>query len=198
MDSVEDESPQADAKAATFTPADRIVELNEIDKVRVAILSFTSLLTQPKSVASLLHSASGAIQILANSPTNSPPSLEAQKTAFTEHTSTYFSTLSAIEVRLRRQVYALEEAGLIAPGNERDAKRGRAAGSDEREVVAGGSLDVSWLNARAKDAVGLQMEKELWSRARALVEELQRKDGEASHEPEVKDETMGEDNVSNV
>ena len=127
----------------------------------------------------------------------SPTSLETQKAAFTKHTSTYFSTLSDIEVRLRRQVYALEEAGLIAPGNERDAKRGRAAGSDEREIVAGGPLDVSWLNARATDPVGHKMEKELWSKARALVDELQRKEGRLEDgQGEVKDETITEDTLS--
>lgn len=119
-----------------------------------------------------------------------------QKIAFTEHTSAYFSTLSAIEVRLRRQVYALEEAGLIAPGNERDAKRGRAAGSDEREIVAGGPLDVSWLNARAKDTVGLKMEKDLWSEARAFVEELQRKDEGRADVTETKDEAMDEGDLA--
>ena len=55
---------------------------------------------------------------------------------------------------------------------------------------------MSWLNARAKDIVGLKMEKELWSRARALVEELQRKEARAPDDNEAKDETMGEDNVS--
>ena len=35
MDMVEDESPQADAQGQAFTPADRIAELNEIDKVSV-------------------------------------------------------------------------------------------------------------------------------------------------------------------
>ena len=154
-------------------------------------------MTQLQSVASLLKSAGAAIQILANTPTKSPPSLETQKAAFTEHTSTYFSTLSAIEVRLRRQVYALEEAGLIAPGTERDAKKGRAAGSDDRDVVAGGPLDVSWLNARAKDTIGLKTEKELWARARALVEELQRKESRPSDEHVVKDEPMEDDEVPN-
>lgn len=155
-------------------------------------------MTRSQSIGSLLQSAGAAIQVLANSPAASPPSLSTQKAAFTEHTSNYFSTLSAIEVRLRRQVYALEEAGLVAPGNDRDAKRGRTAGSDEREVVAGGPLDVSWLNARAKDTVGLKMEKELWSRAHALVEELKHKEGVPREDKEASDETMGEDDTSVV
>jgi hypothetical protein len=40
------------------------------------------------------------------------------------------------------------------------------------------------------------MEKELWSKARALVEELQRKEGRPAAEQEAKDETMGQDDVS--
>ena len=48
MDAMEDESSQADANASTFTPADRIAELNAIDKVRIPmprlqLLSLTKL-----------------------------------------------------------------------------------------------------------------------------------------------------------
>jgi hypothetical protein len=57
-------------------------------------------------------------------------------------------------------------------------------------------LDVSWLNARAKDTVRLKMEKDLWSKARVLVEELQRKEGRSADEQGVKDETMGDDGLS--
>jgi hypothetical protein len=38
MDVVEGEPPQADAQGQTLTPADRIAELNEIDKVSVATI----------------------------------------------------------------------------------------------------------------------------------------------------------------
>jgi hypothetical protein len=55
---------------------------------------------------------------------------------------------------------------------------------------------VSWLNARAKDTVRLKMEKDLWSEAHALVDELQRKEGRPADEHGVKDETMGDDGVS--
>lgn len=55
---------------------------------------------------------------------------------------------------------------------------------------------MSWLNARAKDTVRLKMEKELWSKARALAEELHRKEGIPPDEHETKDETMCEDDVS--
>ena len=47
MDAMEDKSPPADANASTFTPADRIAELNEIDKVRIAMVRLLSFsLTQ--------------------------------------------------------------------------------------------------------------------------------------------------------
>lgn len=58
-------------------------------------------------------------------------------------------------------------------------------------------MDVSWLNARATDPVGHKMEKELWSKARALVDELQRKEGRLEDgQGEVKDETITEDTLS--
>jgi hypothetical protein len=132
-------------------------------------------LTIIQSVASLLSSASQAIQILANNtnPTDTSTTLESQKKAFTHHSSEYFSTLSSIEVRLRRQIYALEEAGLIAEGDDGDAKRGCAIGSDAPGANAGGSLDISWLNARAHDRVGMKMEQELWAKAAAFVQKVE-------------------------
>lgn len=49
MDMVEDESPQADAQGQTFTPADRIAELNEIDKVSVTTVCSHYLYLQSSS-----------------------------------------------------------------------------------------------------------------------------------------------------
>ncbi|KAJ9617740.1 uncharacterized protein PV06_01666 [Exophiala oligosperma] len=150
----------APAEASRFSPADRIAELNEIDT----------------SIATLLSAASEAIGILSNQPTSEAQAKalqnpEAARSAFTTAADTYFSTLSSIEVRLRRQVYALEEANLIRPGDERDSRRGRAIGGDSSLTkVGGGPLDPSWLNARASDKVGAGMKRELLSRAREFVE----------------------------
>ena len=77
-------------------------------------------------------------------------------------------------MRLRRQVYALEEAGLVAGGDDRDAKRGQRLGpEDPGRRAGGGPLDSSWLNARANDKVGKGMERELWAQAKALADRLQ-------------------------
>ena len=127
-----------------------------------------------KTVATLLHSASAAISILGNTPSTSstPPSLASQKAALSAHSTSYFAALSSIEVRLRRQVYALEEAGLIAAGDDRDEKRGKSGGADDRGAGAGGALDVSWLNARASNAAEKSMERHIWAQAAELVKRL--------------------------
>lgn len=157
-------SPGTGPSTISLTPAERIADLNEIDQ----------------SISTLLSAASDAVGILSNFPSpetagNSLRSSSAARTAFTNAASTYFSTLSSIEVRLRRQVYALEEAELIKPGDEADARKGRKfAGDAGTSRVGGGPLDPSWLNARASNKVGEAMKQELLSRARDFVERSER------------------------
>ncbi|KIW92729.1 uncharacterized protein Z519_06577 [Cladophialophora bantiana CBS 173.52] len=148
------------SKTAAFTPASRIAELNDIDR----------------SISTLLSAASDAVGILSNSPTTTEKqetalrSSSSARAAFSAAAETYFSTLSSIEVQLRRQVYALEEAELIRPGDDRDARRGRALGGDSNLTrVGGGPLDPSWLNARASDKVGAGMKRELLAQAKEFV-----------------------------
>ena len=112
--------------------------------------------------------------ILANSPTNGRAVLESQKDAFIHASNLYFSTLSNIDVYLRRNVYALEEAGLISSGDpHRDGKRGAAAVHSDVSRTGNGPLDSSWLNARSSDSVSKGMDQEIWRDARKLVESLQ-------------------------
>lgn len=130
------------------------------------------------------------MKVLANIPTPRLADLESQKTAFSEATESYLSTLSNIDVRLRRNVYALEEAGLV----NRDGKRG-AAGvySEEGRTGGNGPLDRSWLNARSSDSVIKGMDREIWADARKFVERLQVKgpgvDAEAPRDEMDVDET---------
>jgi len=150
------------SQKSTFTTSERIAELNDIDQ----------------SISTLLSAASDAIGILSNSPTSDVQETalrtpSSARSAFTSAASTYFSTLSSIEVRLRRQVYALEEAGLIHQGDERDAMRGRAIGGENNIARGGGGpLDTSWLNARANDIVGEGMKQELLHQALDFVERV--------------------------
>lgn len=110
--------------------------------------------------------------VLANSSTTRRNDLESHKVAFTKATESYFSTLSDIDVRLRRNVYALEEASLV----HRDGKRGVAAAhSDEARTGGNGPLDSSWLNARSSNSVSKGMDHEIWADARKFVERLEGK-----------------------
>ncbi|GIJ84656.1 hypothetical protein Asppvi_003505 [Aspergillus pseudoviridinutans] len=139
-----------------FTSADRIRQLNEVDK----------------DVAKLIHSAGLAIQALTNARTSDSPddtSLESHKARFKEATSQYFALLSSIDVRLRRQVYALEEAAILAP--ESASRTGDLPGAGAGATGVSNPLDVSWLNSR-KDTVGKDKEAELWAAARQFVEQL--------------------------
>ena len=94
--------------------------------------------------------------------------LDEKKDEFRDAASEYFATLSYIDVNLRRQIYALEEANII-PANNTDARL-RNQGSTSM-TPSFGSLDVSWLNSR-NDKVDKDMEAEIWSRARDVVDKL--------------------------
>lgn len=125
--------------------------------------------------------------------------IDQQKQNFRQAASQYFSLLSAVDVRLRRQIYALEEAEIIpaeAPPKEQAnslsvpsafAAFGNGPASSmakqmapSKSVGSGGglgSLDVGWLNSR-NDDVGKEMEAELWAEAQQFIETLE-KDQEA-------------------
>ncbi|KAK5043590.1 hypothetical protein LTR84_011397 [Exophiala bonariae] len=157
-------SPTSRPTAPLISPAQRITELNEIDQ----------------SISTLLSAASDAIGVLSNSPPsgvarNPLHDSTTARSTFTEAASTYFSTLSSIQVRLRRQVYALEEAHLVKPGDEADARRGRKfAGDTGVSRVGGGSLDPSWLNARVSDDVAEGMKLEMLSRTVDFIKRSER------------------------
>lgn len=137
-----------------ITSSDRIKELNEVDG----------------AVAQLLYAAGEAIRILGSSSTAN--NLSSAKSLFLQSITTYFTVLSSIDVRLRRQVYALQEAGLIADGDAKDAKRGAtAAGAGTAVVGTGGPFDLSWVNSRG-DQAEKDMEREVWSSARLFFERL--------------------------
>ncbi|KAJ5086117.1 hypothetical protein N7532_010888 [Penicillium argentinense] len=157
----------------TFTSADRIRQLNDIDK----------------EVAQLIRSAGLAIQALTNTHPDSDSvdaaygSLESHKTQFKEATSKYFALLSTIDVRLRRQLYALEEASVLGPDALARTDASTTGGASGAAASAGAGaanpLDTSWLNSR-KDTVGKDKEAELWEAARGFVARLDQKSEESS------------------
>ena len=152
-----------------------------------------------QDVARLLHSAGLAVKALTRASHNThdestvSSTINQQKQNFKEAASQYFSLLSAIDVRLRRQIYALEEAEIIpaeAPPKEQSnslnvpsafaAFGNGSAPSTTKQMAPSktvgsggglGSLDVGWLNSR-NDKVGREMEAELWAEAQQFIETL--------------------------
>lgn len=139
----------------SISPEERIKELNEIDH----------------DISQLLSYASKAIGQLPNEgyeTTN--PQLQDVKDEFEKQTRDYYTTLSAISVRLRRQVYALEEASLIRHGRKLDADR--AASMNENQSTrreGGGALDNSFLNVKAKDVTGQNVKKQVLEEAKDFL-----------------------------
>jgi hypothetical protein len=123
-----------------------------------------------------LNSAGLAVQALTNSKssalsTSDAGTLESRKTAFKEATSQYFALLSSVDVRLRRQVYALEEAEFLAP--ESSSRTGEPSGASAAgSSSSANALDISWLNSR-KDTVGKEKEAEVWASTRELITKIQ-------------------------
>ena len=125
-------------------------------------------LTLFQNIAKLLRSAGEAVQALTLQTDNkSELTIEDRKSAFTKATSDYFGALSYVDVNLRRQIYALEEANIIPV----DIPKEVVAADGAKAVVgsgAMGNLDVGWLNSR-NDKVGTDMEAELWTQAKDLL-----------------------------
>lgn len=169
-----------------FSASDRIKQLNNIDK----------------DVAKLLQSAGLALKALtkpmASAPAeglpSQPVSPEQQRESFTAATSQYFALLSSVDVNLRRQIYALEEAEILpaevvtkglptslavssaSQANSPNASSLGTGGGAKGVIIGGGlgNLDVGWLNSR-NDNVGKEMNAELWAEAERFVSKLEKR-----------------------
>jgi hypothetical protein len=114
-------------------------------------------------------------------------------TTFRDSMNAFITTLHSVDVRLKRQIWALEEAGIISLKSTREpaaegsgaaenggtgqAAAATAAGGDDAGGAAlktglgpdgvgkVGGLDVGWLNARSSK-VERDMEAELWTEIR--------------------------------
>ncbi|TKA27960.1 hypothetical protein B0A50_04026 [Salinomyces thailandicus] len=151
-----------------ISPASRIRDLSSINEDLTAILQY----------------ASAAIHALSPNPdpTNTeapPPNLDARKSDFETQSRHMFTALQSGTARLRRQVYALEEAGVItAQANMAAATGSQQQGEAEKLVNGGlGGLDVGWLNSRGNRVGGVK-EGELIEEAQDLARSELRGAGE--------------------
>ncbi|KAL9606265.1 MAG: hypothetical protein Q9179_000540 [Wetmoreana sp. 5 TL-2023] len=155
------------------------------------------LITCLKDVAQLLHSAGLAIKTLTSSALEADESqgnqnqdIEQRKENFAAASGQYFSLLSSIDVRLRRQISALEAAEIIPSATTAKESQispqtlskatpmsnnllPQPAVSSKDTVTNGGlgNLDVSWLNSR-NNKIEEEMEAELWEEALELVHKM--------------------------
>ena len=108
-----------------------------------------------------------------------------------------------MDVNLRRQIYALEEADILpaeaitkepstglavsstAQANSPISSFSRTIGGSKGAIIGGGlgSLDVGWLNSR-NDNVGKEMKSELWGEAEKFVHKLEKRKVGRDREPD--------------
>lgn len=173
-----------------FTSEERIRELSAINA----------------QVAEMIKQAGHAVNALTNRPLSKDEdedgdeemvdeqqsvSASDRQEAFKKHTTAFYTGVQAVTARLRRNVYGLEEAGIIIdetsiPKVSEPSSRqmpGQPAGRPPKEeaprITNGGmgNLDVGWLNSKG-NKVGAEKENELMEEAKELLEsELERKEG---------------------
>jgi len=194
----------------TITSSDRIRELSAINADVPALLSAAGSAINALTDRSISLQPNGNVNGHRNADINgdvdmdedgdhSQPPLDMHKEAFTKNATAYFHHIQAIMARLRRQTYALEEAGIIAAdaptlsttssmdqsqrqsnGQSMVGRRGPVAASsaqkpqaEEEKITNGGlgNLDVGYLNSRG-NRVGLGKETELIAEARKMLKEV--------------------------
>lgn len=155
-----------------FTVEENIHQLNAIDASIVQLMSHTATalnaLTVPPSSATTEPLTETSVETAPKPPLD-PPS---QKEAFRSATDSFLAALHSIDVRMKRQIFALEEAGIVNLANmPKQGAEGHAKASlKPNGIGAVGNLDVGWLNSRGA-RVERDMEAELWGDAKDLLEE---------------------------
>jgi hypothetical protein len=161
---------------------------------------------QNQDIVKLLRSAGLAVKALTRTMSTTSGdssshvvSVKQQKESFAGATSSYFALVSSLDVRLRRQIYALEEADILrAETSSKESMNdpsvpwgasvtaGGSNGPPPRSTWSGrasitggglGSLDVGWLNSR-NDSVAKGKETELWYQAQQFIQDFE--EGKAS------------------
>lgn len=186
-----------------FTKAERIDQLAEIDHDITLLLTHTGLAIQ--SLAQPVPGSDDSDKDKASQNgyrSESPPSSplaelnpEERLAKFKTAMTSFMSTLHSVDVRLKRQIWALEEAGIVtlkgAKGDQVAETAGTTVGGVGAATAGGagaaaegakgktslepngvgkvGGLDVGWLNSRS-NKVEREMESELWTNARNILE----------------------------
>ncbi|OAA54729.1 Mediator complex, subunit Med11 [Niveomyces insectorum RCEF 264] len=149
-----------------FTLAERLQQLTDIDKDITKLLQLTNETLQPLS-SPVTAPGSDATETPRDFANPAAINVDTQVDAFKRTMDAFLSTLHAVDVRLKRQIWGLEEAGIIS------LKESKSAGVSLEPNGVGdiGSLDVGWLNSRS-NRVDRDMEAELWAKMKAVLGRL--------------------------
>lgn len=158
-----------------FTKAERITQLNDIDKVLTPGFSYIYTLIF-QLLVKLLKSAGQALKM---STSSAALPVQTRIQAFEASTNVYLSTLHTVDVNMQRHIKGLEESKIITVGEKDGLKTTHdptnapvGAKLDDKAKPRGSDLDESWLNSRSTK-VARDNEAETWKRSRELVEELE-------------------------
>jgi hypothetical protein len=154
-----------------FTIEENIHQLNAIDKSIAQLMSRTATALNALTTPSSNTSAADGDHLVLEPP--------AQKEAFKSATDSFLTTLHSIDLRMKRQIMALEEAGIVnlSSTSRQDPSGSTKASLKPNGVGTVGNLDVGWLNSRST-RVEREMEAELWRDAKDFLQK--RQDGTSS------------------
>ncbi|KAJ4414852.1 hypothetical protein N0V82_007700 [Gnomoniopsis sp. IMI 355080] len=166
------EAPPVDIHAP-FTRAERMAQLAEIDQ----------------DIVSLLALSGNALKSLGRQPQPTGENEEAPKTTdeqtqtFQDTMDNFLTTLHKVDVRMKRQIFGLEEAGILTldktkPKDDEGVDPAQKPTIEPNGMGLVGNLDVGWLNSRSNQ-VELEKEAELWTSARKALENVSRGTGTA-------------------
>jgi hypothetical protein len=149
-----------------FTIEENIKQLNDIDKSIVQLMNHTAT-----ALNALTFTPSPNEPTAGTAPQSESLEPEAKKETFKTSTNSFLDALHSIDVRMKRQILALEEAGIVNLSNmpRTDAGAANKASLKPNGLGAVGNLDVGWLNSRGTK-VERDMEAELWDKARKFLE----------------------------
>ncbi|SPN98771.1 uncharacterized protein DNG_01812 [Cephalotrichum gorgonifer] len=158
-----------------FTIPERIQQLNEIDKKIAQIMLHTSKAMTALTPASALPQSASA---------STATTVDANRQTFKESMDAFVTTLHHVDVHMKRQIFGLQEAGIIDLSNDTPGTAQQEGGDGKgsvRPTAVGtvGGLEMGWLNSRG-NRVERGMEGELWGRGRAFLEEVAGSGGEGA------------------
>ena len=160
MDSPQDltmvEGDQKNQTNEPFTVQENISQLNALDKAIVQLMN---------------HASTALGSLTTQSSTENPGSTKDQKDEFKTSTDSFLTTLHEIDVKMKRQIFALEEAGIVSLTTAQRPEQGAAPKALLKPDGKGnvGNLNVGWLNSRGT-RVERDMELELWAKAKEFLE----------------------------